>query len=404
MYLNHFGFRKKPFHITPDPEFLYLSPSHKEALGSILYGIKERMGFIAITGEVGTGKTTIVRSFLDQIDPEEILPVYIFNAKVSFQDLLDDIFNELGLADKSGKISDMIHQLNITLIEKYKNNQNIILIIDEAQGMPEDTLEQLRILSNLETTKEKLLQIILVGQPELDDKLHRKGLRQLRQRIAIRALIKPLSEQESFEYIQHRLSKVTDFGEEIFSKNALGMIVKHAHGVPRVINTLCDNALIATFGYQEHVVRAKIVTEVVDDYYEREEPIETPEQFVSGKHKQSLFTALSHKSMASLVLVALVITCCTILGIYLYKNVFITTTSHTTPKASVTRERPSSSYELRRKAAARAKQSRSAVDRHVATPENDGTEAPKNSDDKQATPSKDGDNPASDTSMIQVFK
>lgn len=403
MYLNHFGFRKKPFHITPDPDFLYLSPSHKEALGSILYGINERMGFVAITGEVGTGKTTIIRAFLEQINQDEILPVYIFNAQVSFQELLHNIFSELGLKGESNVISDMVYQLNVTLIEKYKKNQNIVLIIDEAQGMPEETLEQIRILSNLETTKEKLLQIILVGQPELDDKLHKKELRQLRQRIAIRALIKSLSDKESYEYIQHRISKVTNSSNDIFSKNALKLIVKNANGVPRIINTLCDNALIATFGYQEKVVNSKIVKEVVDDYYERETSLDAPN--LPFTIKESLPSTFSYKSIASVVFVVLVVAFCLLLGVYLFQSFNANNSSRNNSPESISEKRFDGNSQVRqRKLDSSSSMPRSAVDRHSVSGEKKEVVEEKITDGHVVLPNDEAEDSASDTSLLQVFK
>ena len=265
MYLTFYGFKKKPFHITPDPEFLYLSPSHKEALGAVIYGIEQRMGFVAITGEVGTGKTTIIRSYLAKIDLRQVSPVYIFNAHVSFYELLVNIFREIGLQPDNENISSMVHQLHRFLIEEYNNSRNTVLIIDEAQNMPIDTLEQLRILSNLETANEKLLQIVLVGQPELNENLDQYELRQLKQRLAIKATIQKLSPAESLEYIKHRLSKVTFSERNVFGDAALKRIVRYAKGIPRNINIICENALIAGFGYQKKMITSKIISEIMAD-------------------------------------------------------------------------------------------------------------------------------------------
>lgn len=265
MYLTFYGFKKKPFHITPDPDFLYLSPSHKEALGAVIYGIEQRMGFVAITGEVGTGKTTIIRSYLAKIDLRQVSPVYIFNAHVSFYELLINIFREIGLQPDNENISSMVHQLHRFLIDEYKQSRNTVLIIDEAQNMPIDTLEQLRILSNLETANEKLLQIVLVGQPELNENLDQYELRQLKQRLAIKATIQKLSPAESLEYIKHRLQKVTFSERNIFSDAALKRIVRYAKGIPRNINIICENALIAGFGYQKKQITSKIISEIMSD-------------------------------------------------------------------------------------------------------------------------------------------
>lgn len=266
MYLEFFKFKKSPFHITPDPEFLFLSPSHKEASASILYGIEQRKGFIAITGEVGVGKTTILRSYLEGTDLGKIKIVYIFNAALSFPKLLKQIFSELGLPVEDDDPAELVDRLFHFLIEEYKNDRNIVLIIDEAQNMPVETLEHLRMLSNLETSQDKLIQIILVGQPEFDRKLDLPELRQLKQRIAIRCSISPLSPEESLAYIQHRLFKASSFFNPVFTKKALKAIVKKADGIPRIINVLCDNALITAFGYQQNPVDAGIIREVIGDF------------------------------------------------------------------------------------------------------------------------------------------
>lgn len=265
MYLQFFKFRKKPFHITPDPEFLFLSPSHKEASASILYGIEQRKGFISITGEVGVGKTTILRSYLEGIDPEYTRIVYIFNSALSFHKLLKQIFQELEIPIEEDEPSELVNALLHYLIEEYQKDRNVVLIIDEAQNMPIETLERLRMLSNLETSKDKLLQIILVGQPEFESILDRSELRQLRQRLAIRCRINSLSPEECIAYIQHRLMKASSFYNPVFTKDALKAIAKESNGIPRVINVICDNSLITAFGYQRNPVDLKIVKEVIAD-------------------------------------------------------------------------------------------------------------------------------------------
>ncbi len=266
MYLDFFKFRKNPFHITPDPDFLFLSPSHKEASASIFYGIEERKGFVAITGEVGVGKTTILRSYLEGTDPEKIRIVYIFNAALSFEKLLKQIVSELGITAVDEDPSELVDALFHYLIDEYKNDRNVVLIIDEAQNMPVETLERLRMLSNLETSRDKLLQIILVGQPEFENRLNLPELRQLKQRIAIRCRIDALQPDESFAYIQHRLMKASLFHNPVFTKDALKRIVKEANGIPRIINVLCDNALVTAFGYQRKPVDGKIIKEVIKDF------------------------------------------------------------------------------------------------------------------------------------------
>jgi general secretion pathway protein A len=267
MYLDFYRFKKSPFHITPDPEFLFLSESHKEASACLIYGIEERKGFLAITGEIGVGKTTILRSYLENIEPEKLRVVYIFNAVLSFESLLKQIFNELGLVAAEGeRVPGLVNHLHRFLIEEYKNERNVALIIDEAQNMPVETLENLRMLSNLETSKDKLVQIVMVGQPEFERKLELEELRQLKQRVAIRCRIKPLTPDESLAYIQHRLMKASSFHNQVFTKGALKRIIKEAGGFPRLINILCDNAMITGFGYQRNPVGKKIIKEVAADF------------------------------------------------------------------------------------------------------------------------------------------
>lgn len=265
MYLKHYNLQREPFGVTPDPQFLYLSPIHREALAAVIYGIRERKGFILVTGEVGTGKTTILRSALQHLDPNHHKPIYIFHPNVSFKELLKNIFYELGVDHVPPNTDDMVRRLHEVLIEEYSAGRNLFLVIDEAQNMPVKTLESLRMLSNIETTQDKLLQIVLVGQPELDRKLGRYELRQLRQRIAARAVVKPLSPEESVEYIKHRLIRAGAPRVWIFTEGAKRLIVESARGNPRLINIICDNALVTGFGYGKKVVTSAMVQEVVQD-------------------------------------------------------------------------------------------------------------------------------------------
>lgn len=248
-----------------------MSPGHREALGCIIYGIEQRKGFIAISGEIGVGKTTILKAYLEGIGvqglrkPERI--IYIFNANLSFPALLKTICDELEITPRSKEAHDTVTQIQETLIEIYKKGETVVLVIDEAQNMPVETLENLRMLSNLETRRDKLIQIVLVGQPEFEAMLARYELRQLNQRIAMRTRIKPLTGKDSVQYIYHRLSKVTDNPSEVFTKSAVRLIARHGRGAPRILNILADNSLIAGFGYQKKPVTKKIVREVVRDYF-----------------------------------------------------------------------------------------------------------------------------------------
>jgi general secretion pathway protein A len=266
MYANFYNLKKEPFHITPDPEFLFLSPSHKEALGSIIYGVGHKKGFVLITGEVGVGKTTIVRSYLEDVDRSKLKIIYIFNSNVSFQGLLKTIYRELGITDLADDVFELVNQLHYVLIEEYKKGITVVLIIDEAQNMPVETLENIRMLSNLETSTDKLIQIVFSGQPEFEQKLERKELRQLKQRIAVKATIRPLTAEESRAYILHRLQKASAESSTLFTDGAVRKIVKEAHGIPRLINILCENSFITALGYRKGRITSGIVQEVISDF------------------------------------------------------------------------------------------------------------------------------------------
>jgi general secretion pathway protein A len=267
MYLDYYQLEKYPFHVTPDPEFLFLSPSHREALASVIYGVEEKKGFIAILGEVGVGKTTILRSYLEKVDKEQLKAIYLFHANISFKELLKTICRELEIPLGSEDLYDIVPKLHEALIEEYRQGHSVVLIIDEAQNMPIDTLENLRMLSNLETTEDKLIQIVLCGQPEFEAMLQRRELAPLDQRISIKARIAPLSVQDSRKYIRHRLLKAGRKGELIFTNDALKRIVDRAKGIPRTINILCDNCLVTAFGVKKGKVNGKIVKEILQDHY-----------------------------------------------------------------------------------------------------------------------------------------
>ncbi len=266
MYQDFYHLKKEPFHITPNPEFLFLSPSHKQALGSIVYGVRNRKGFIVITGEVGVGKTTILRSYLEGVAKHKTKVIYIFNTNVSFKNLLKTIYKELGFDPKSGDIVEMLNDLYQILMEEYRQGNTVLLIADEAQNMPIETLENLRMLSNLETSNDKLLQIVLIGQYEFEEILNLHELRQLKQRIVLRSTIVPLTQKESIAYIKHRLGKAAMNGAQVFTKGAVKRIVREAKGIPRLLNILCDNALITGFGYKKRPVDTRIVEEVITDF------------------------------------------------------------------------------------------------------------------------------------------
>lgn len=267
MYLRYYGLQQHPFHITPDPEFLFASPSHREAFAGLVYGIEQRKGFITMTGEVGTGKTTVLRAALDKLRSDKLGIIYLFNPDISFDDLLQNLLKELGQNVKERRTSWMLNCLNWVLINHYRQGGNMVLVIDEAQNMPAETLEKIRVLSNLETSKQKLLQIVLVGQPELDAVLRQHSLRQLTQRIAVKATLKPLTRSQSEQYIHHRVKRAGGGIHAIFAKTALKSVVKYGRGIPRRLNVLCDNALIAGYGNHAKPITANLVHEVARDLY-----------------------------------------------------------------------------------------------------------------------------------------
>lgn len=266
MYLDFYLLKKEPFHVTPDPEFLFLSPSHKAALRALVYGVEERQGFVALLGEVGLGKTTILRSYLEQVDQSQLKTIYLIHSKLSFRELLHTLCQECGLEGTTENIAETITRLHHVLIGEYQQGRNVALLVDEAQHMPIETLEQLLLLSNLETSTQKLLQIVLVGQPEFEAKLNAQALRQLKQRLVIRATIVPLTAEESRDYILYRLAKVRLADNPIFTRGALQAIITQAQGIPRVLNILCTNALIQGFVNGQPRISVKIAQEVIAEY------------------------------------------------------------------------------------------------------------------------------------------
>ena len=266
MYLDFYLLKKEPFHVTPDPEFLFLSPSHKAALRALVYGVEERQGFVALLGEVGLGKTTILRSYLERVDQSQLKPIHLLYPNLSFRELLHTLCQECGLEGTTENIAETITRLHHVLIGEYQQGRNVALLVDEAQHMPLETLEQLLLLSNLETSTQKLLQIVLVGQPEFEAKLNAQALRQLKQRLVIRATIVPLTAEESRDYILYRLAKVRLADNPIFTRGALQAIITQAQGIPRVLNILCTNALIQGFVNGQPRISVKIAQEVIAEY------------------------------------------------------------------------------------------------------------------------------------------
>jgi len=258
MYCAFYGIQEKPFSITPDPKFLYLGKTHKEAFAHLLYGIRERGGFIVVTGEIGAGKTTLCRGLLSHLD-EDTLVAFIFNPTLSALELLKSINEDFGIPSRGTTKKELIDELNHFLLDKRKEGKNTVLIIDEAQSLDGEVLEQIRLLSNLETETEKLLQIILIGQPEFRHILEQPRLLQLNQRVTVRYHLRALSEEETTEYIHHRLSVIDGEDKVFFSPQALKRIWRTTKGVPRLINVLCDRALLAGYSMKRRHIDSKMI-------------------------------------------------------------------------------------------------------------------------------------------------
>jgi general secretion pathway protein A len=266
MYQNFFGFKEKPFEVTPDPKFLYLTQVYQEIISALIYGIHERRGFIAIVGEVGTGKTMMLNALIDRLEYDTKV-AFIFNSDLTFKQMLIMALCDLGLANPEQNLSkvEAIQRLNNFAIQQLEKNGNVVIIVDEAQNISHKTMENLRMLSNLETRKHKLVQIVLSGQPELDKKLNKPEWRQLVQRISLKRYSTELSEKDTYSYVEHRLKKAGYRGSSLFSKAALKLIWSHSGGIPRKINILCDNALLIGYGLGKKHINAEIIDEAIND-------------------------------------------------------------------------------------------------------------------------------------------
>jgi general secretion pathway protein A len=264
MYTAYFGFREKPFSVTPDPRFFYTNPGYQEAYANLIYAIRERRGFVMLTGEVGTGKTTLLRRLMENME-SNVRFVFFYNTTLTFEEFLSFTCDELGLHVKEGGRLQKIQALNEYLLTQLAKGGTVVLLIDEAQNLGEEVLENLRLLSNLETSSEKLLQIALVGQPELETKLEQAKLRQLKQRIAIQCRLSRLNDEEVGPFINYRLNAVGYKRQQLFTPDAVQEIAFYSKGFPRLINILCDNALLITYATSQKKVTADIVKEAASD-------------------------------------------------------------------------------------------------------------------------------------------
>ncbi len=268
MYKEFFELKRNPFEITPDPSFLFPTRRHNDALAALYYGVERRKGFVVLTGEVGTGKTLVVRCLLQMLHRNHIAYAYVFNSKLGPLDFLHYIASDLGLQADGKTKSELLMLLTNFLISRYEKGQTTVLVVDEAHHTSAEVLEEIRLLTNLETAKEKLLQILLVGQSELDEKLDSHELRQLKQRIALRSHLKFLSLQDATGYIQKRLqlaSAPESVYMTLFPDDTIRAVYKYSRGYPRLINTICENALINAFARQVKPITVEVIEEVAED-------------------------------------------------------------------------------------------------------------------------------------------
>jgi general secretion pathway protein A len=264
MYLDFYGFREKPFNLTPDSRFIFLSKTHKEAFAHLLYGINHRVGFIGLTGEVGSGKTTVLRALLGQLDPDHHRTALIFNPCLSAPELLQNINREFGITTSSNSLGPL-EALNQFLLHQNTEGRTAVLIIDEAQDLEAPVLEQIRLISNLETDREKLIQIILSGQPEFAQALNRNEMRQLSQRIIVRYHLQPMDFEDTVRYISHRMEVAGGRNGLIFSRGALKRIYRYSQGLPRLVNAACDRALITAYSRDAMRISSRIAAAGIED-------------------------------------------------------------------------------------------------------------------------------------------
>jgi general secretion pathway protein A len=266
MYRSFFGLKENPFNVNPDPRFLYVTRQIEETLTALMYGIQTRKGFVTLTGEVGTGKTTLINRLLDWLHHRRARTAFLFNSRMNSNQLFDFILAEFEISCDSKSKSQQLMKLNHWLLDRYRAGETVVLIIDEAQNLTFPVLEEIRLLTNLETSTEKLLQIVLSGQPEFEEKLKLPELRQLRQRIMLRCRTAPLTKEETYEYVMERLKTAGGDGSTIFSPKALETIHLYSLGIPRVVNLLCEHSLVNAFVENQRPIAAKIVEDVAREF------------------------------------------------------------------------------------------------------------------------------------------
>ncbi len=266
MYKEFFGLRANPFNVNPDPRYLFLTRHTEEALACLTYGIQSRKGFVLLTGEVGTGKTTLINKLLEWLRVQQVPTAFVFNSRLNVPQFLDYMMADFGIPSDSRSKSQILLRLYNWLLDRYRAGETAVLIVDEAQGLSDELLEEIRMMTNLETFTEKLLQIVLVGQPELEQKLKQPNLRQLRQRLTLRAKTYPLTAEETKSYVAQRLRIAGWNGQAIFDPESLLAIHRYSCGIPRVVNLICEHCLVSAFVDQQKIVTASVVEVVARDF------------------------------------------------------------------------------------------------------------------------------------------
>lgn len=266
MYKEFFGLRANPFNVNPDPRYLFLTRHTEEALACLTYGIQSRKGFVLLTGEVGTGKTTLINKLLEWLRVQQVATAFVFNSRLNVPQFLDYMMADFGIPSDSRSKSQILLRLYNWLLDRYRAGETAVLIVDEAQGLSDELLEEIRMMTNLETFTEKLLQIVLVGQPELEQKLKQPNLRQLRQRLTLRAKTYPLTPEETKSYVAQRLRIAGWNGQAIFDPESLVAIHHYSCGIPRVVNLICEHCLVSAFVDQQKIVTASVVEVVARDF------------------------------------------------------------------------------------------------------------------------------------------
>ena len=292
MYKAYFNLQRDPFEITPDPYFLFRTEKHDETLAALHYGVDQHKGFIVMTGEMGTGKTLLVRCLIEMLNEQNIAYAYVFNSRLSPLEFLQYVAGDLGLPKVGDNKAETLMNLGCYLISRHQSKLATVLVVDEAHHLSTEVLEEIRLLTNLETARQKLLQIVLAGQPELDEKLESLQLRQLKQRISVRAQLAPLNRLETEGYIDRRLQLASDGRRtsSIFCSEAVDRIHLYSQGIPRVINTVCENALIIAFAHKEQFVTTEIIDKVATRFRLHAQPAHAPKTIGSDEIGEAMRT------------------------------------------------------------------------------------------------------------------